>query len=102
MRPEEYRRHATECLRIAAVVTDPQNRILLIHMAQAWLRLAHQAEKNLATNIDYEAPPPPGEASRFGRDAATADTTQDRRVGRLIFRICQIVPGKIPKRKLVV
>jgi len=34
-------------------------------MAQAWLRLAHQAEKNLATNIDYEAPPPPGEASRL-------------------------------------
>ena len=62
MRPEKYRRHAAECLRIAEVVTDPQNRILLIHMAQAWLLLAQQIEKNRASDTVYEPPSPPAEA----------------------------------------
>ncbi len=59
MRPEAYRRHAAECLQIAEAVTDPQNRILLIHMAQAWLLLAQQIEKNRASNTVYEPPSPP-------------------------------------------
>ncbi len=65
MAVDKYRRLAGECLRISEGFINSQSRTLLIHMAQAWLRLAHQAEKNLATNIDYEAPPPPGEASRL-------------------------------------
>ena len=43
---EEYRRHASECLRIAEHVTDPKERLLLIDMAQTWLRLAREAEKS--------------------------------------------------------
>ncbi len=63
MAVDEYRRHAGECLRIAEHVTNSQSRTVLIHMAQAWLRLARQAEKNLATNIDYATHPPPSEAT---------------------------------------
>jgi hypothetical protein len=43
-------------------------------MSQSWLRLAHQSEKNLTTNIDYETQPPPSEArgSAVGVAATTA------------------------------
>jgi hypothetical protein len=64
MAADEYRSHAEACLRVAEDVTNSQSRALLIHMAQAWLRLAHQAKKNLATNIDSETPPRPRGASR--------------------------------------
>ena len=37
------------------------SRALLIQMAQTWLHLAHQAEKNLTTDLVYETPPPRGE-----------------------------------------
>jgi hypothetical protein len=48
MSPGEHRRHAAECLRLAEDRSDPQERLVLIDMAQAWLQLAHQAEQNLA------------------------------------------------------
>ena len=53
MSPAEYRRYAAECLRIAEGTGDPQSRASLL-----WLRLAKQAEKNLATAIVYETPEP--------------------------------------------
>jgi hypothetical protein len=56
--PEEYRRHAAECLRIAERITDHQHRTWLIGMAQVWQDLAYQAEKNLTTDLVYETPPP--------------------------------------------
>ena len=44
----EYRRHAAECLAISDdITTSSRNRILLIGMAQAWLRLAQQTERDL-------------------------------------------------------
>ena len=54
----EYRRYAVECFRIAEGTTGFRNRLLLITMAQSWLLLAEQAEKNLAADLVYEAPPP--------------------------------------------
>ena len=43
----------------SAPVTDPQSRASLLSMAQLWLALADQAEKNaLAPAIIYETPPP--------------------------------------------
>jgi hypothetical protein len=58
MAGDEYRRHAMECLRLAdGDLRDTRSQLLLIHMAQAWLRLADQAEKNLATGLLYETPP---------------------------------------------
>jgi hypothetical protein len=47
MEVNEYRLHAAECLCIADDVTDAQNKMLLIAMAQAWLRLAQQTEAEL-------------------------------------------------------
>jgi hypothetical protein len=39
-RVEDYDRYASECLRIIASASDERQRLLLIEMAQAWLRLA--------------------------------------------------------------
>jgi hypothetical protein len=44
----EYRLHAAECLCIADDITNPQYKMLLIAMAQAWLKLAQQAEEGWA------------------------------------------------------
>lgn len=63
MAMNEYRRHAGECLSIADEVTNPQHKMLLIAMAQAWLRLAQQAERNLAGHLVYELPSPPAETT---------------------------------------
>jgi hypothetical protein len=58
MAEDEYRRNAIECLRIADETITARSRALLIHMAEAWLRLVHQAEKNLTTDLVYKTPPP--------------------------------------------
>jgi hypothetical protein len=58
MAMNEYRRHAAECLAIADdATTNPNNKILLIAMAQAWLRLAQQAERNDATDRAHQPSP---------------------------------------------
>jgi hypothetical protein len=57
MAMNEYRRHASECLAIADDTTDPENKVLLIAMAQAWLRLAQQAERNVAIDIAHQPSP---------------------------------------------
>jgi hypothetical protein len=38
--PEEFRRHADECLRLARETTIPEHRASLLGMAQSWRRLA--------------------------------------------------------------
>ena len=56
MAMNEYRRHAAECLSIVDdITTSPKNRLVLVAMAQSWLRLAQRAEQNLAAEIagDY-------------------------------------------------
>ena len=45
---EKYRRNAAECLEMSGIVKDPESRASLMTMAQAWVRLAEQAEKNEA------------------------------------------------------
>ena len=58
MAMNEYRRHALECLVIADDnTTSSENRLLLIAMAQAWLRLAQQAEQALTTDQVLSYPP---------------------------------------------
>ena len=55
----EYRRHAFECLCIADdTTTNPENRMLLIAMAQAWLKLAQRAEQDLCVDIPYQPSSP--------------------------------------------
>lgn len=52
MSPEEYRRHAAECLEIAESIINPEHRARLILIAQAWLDLARRAaDKELPLTI---------------------------------------------------
>ena len=56
----QYRRHALECLCIADEnMTSPENRMLLVGMAQAWLVLARRAEQNASAEILLETTSPP-------------------------------------------
>jgi hypothetical protein len=41
---EDYRRHASECIRLAQNAQNPGDKALLLRMAESWLRLAEQAE----------------------------------------------------------
>ena len=51
-----YRRNAIECVRIADETISARSRVLLIHMAESWMRLSQQAEKNLTTDLLSETP----------------------------------------------
>src|SRR6516165_4267744 len=55
MAMNEYRRHAAECLSMVDDITiGPKNRLVLIAMAQAWLKLAQRAEANPGVDIVHE------------------------------------------------
>lgn len=41
---DDYRRHASECVRLAQNAQNPADKALLLKMAETWLRLAEQAE----------------------------------------------------------
>jgi hypothetical protein len=41
-----YRRSASDCIAITAFLVDPQHRAAILALAEAWVRLAEQAEKN--------------------------------------------------------
>ena len=43
----QYRRRARECFEAAEKVANPGTKIWLFEMAQSWMVLAQQAEKNL-------------------------------------------------------
>jgi len=45
-REEEYKRHARQCVEIAATFQDEERRATLLGQAQSWLRLAHLAQAN--------------------------------------------------------
>jgi hypothetical protein len=53
---EDYRRYASECLKLATLATDPQSRSTFLHMAQVWRRLAEQRDgvyrRNAAECLD--------------------------------------------------
>jgi hypothetical protein len=51
MSAEEYRQRAYECFLVAENVSDPGTKIWLLEMAQSWLVLAQQAEKNLDADL---------------------------------------------------
>jgi hypothetical protein len=42
---DEYRRHASECVRLAQSAHTSGDKALLLRMAESWLRLAEQVEK---------------------------------------------------------
>jgi hypothetical protein len=56
----QYRRYALECLCVADEnATSPENRMLLVGMAQFWLVLARRAEQNRSTGVLCETTSPP-------------------------------------------
>ena len=58
---DTYRGHAAHCLQLACGIADLSRRVALIEIAQVWLDLADQAEKNAATDVVYAPPQPPAE-----------------------------------------
>jgi len=58
MAKENYRDNAAECLRLASESSNPSTRASLLRMAEAWVRLHDQAEKNAQLDLTYETPPP--------------------------------------------
>jgi hypothetical protein len=58
MAKKDYRDNAAESLRLANEATNPSMRASLLRMAEAWLRLRDQAEKNSQLDLTYETPPP--------------------------------------------
>jgi hypothetical protein len=58
MRAGLYRRYALECFRFAGEMADPSCKTVLLDMAQSWLRLAEQAEKNAKADLVDEPLPP--------------------------------------------
>ena len=42
----EYRQNAVDCIQLAKAITDVKRKLAIIDMAQAWQRLAEQAEIN--------------------------------------------------------
>jgi hypothetical protein len=41
---DDYRGHASECVRLAQNAQNPVDKALLLRMAESWLRLAEQAD----------------------------------------------------------
>ena len=56
MKPDDYRKQAAACLRLVDKVGNTAAKLALIDMAQVWLKLADQAEKNGKTDLVYETP----------------------------------------------
>jgi hypothetical protein len=56
---EQYRRNASECMAITAFFVDPQQRATILALAEAWTRLAEQAEKNEQSTLPPLRDPPP-------------------------------------------
>jgi hypothetical protein len=44
MKPDRYRLYGAECLRLAKLASNVGDRLLLLHMADAWRRLAERSE----------------------------------------------------------
>jgi hypothetical protein len=55
-RPDYYRQYALECLRLANESNEPSTKAVLIDMAQAWIKLVEQAQRN--RRLDLVHPPP--------------------------------------------
>jgi hypothetical protein len=53
-----YRLYASHCVEIAQDTASPDRRAALLTIAQAWLGLADQAEKNSDVVLVYETPTP--------------------------------------------
>ncbi|MBV9569561.1 MAG: hypothetical protein JO172_15635 [Hyphomicrobiales bacterium] len=55
-KPSRYRTHAAEAVKLAASATDPDDKALLLKIAQGWLDLAERASNGIW--MRFRAPPP--------------------------------------------
>jgi hypothetical protein len=44
----EYELNAQACLKLAAIINDPEHKTTLLHMADTWTMLAHGRRKRLS------------------------------------------------------
>jgi hypothetical protein len=44
-RADEYRRYAAECVRVAQTTSNPNDKQMMLDMAQKWRELAEKAER---------------------------------------------------------
>ena len=63
---DAYRANAEACAKLAEAVNDPHGKLVILNMAEAWLRLAHFAEHRKS----YEVVEHFGADSSSDRDAA--------------------------------
>jgi hypothetical protein len=56
---DQYRRNASECIAITAFFADPRQRATILALAEAWSRLAEQAERNEQMVLPPVSDPPP-------------------------------------------
>jgi hypothetical protein len=55
---ERYRSYAAQCVKISQNIPDPTGKLVLLAMAQSWLKLAEQAAEAAETAIVYESAVP--------------------------------------------
>lgn len=53
---EFYEAHAAHCVSLAKETASSETKLILLHMARAWLLLAEQSQKNDQTALVYETP----------------------------------------------
>jgi hypothetical protein len=53
---DHYRNYAAHCVEIAHEIADQERKATLLGIAQAWLVLADQADKNSEVCLVYETP----------------------------------------------
>jgi len=62
-----YRLHAAQCVNLSHRFSRSNSKVMLLHMAQSWVILANQAEKNSETTLVYETPEPHRHAAQERR-----------------------------------
>jgi len=50
----DYRKRAEECREIAQNARTPEQRTMLLHIAETWMNLAHDAERNSSVRTTEE------------------------------------------------
>lgn len=53
---DDYRRRSAEMFHLAETASDIGEKTWLLELAQSWLDLAQQAEKNSTADLTYETP----------------------------------------------
>jgi hypothetical protein len=69
---DDYKRLAGECLRIARESQNPNDRAMLLRMAETWIRLAERAAER-DSDADLPASPHRGAGSPDGHTDQAAD-----------------------------